>query len=124
MRRKLANLSEVAHYWANQIQEEGESSSMFFRGNTIYSYGHHFPIAKHCTNSRGENYVLFTLRGYSNRTSKHISYVRSACNHLEIVYCLTPEDISNSNNNLSVKNNIDYFIQADSTTNLYAGPFP
>ena len=47
MRNVLKNHHEVCHYWANKIQNSGKSSNMFFEDGIIYSYGYHFPIAKH-----------------------------------------------------------------------------
>lgn len=88
MRYRLANHQEVAHFWANEIQEEGSGHNMFFTDKTIYSYGGHFPIAKHYDN----DLILFTNKGYSSSTSKHISYTRQAipCGR-KIIYCHNPE---------------------------------
>ncbi len=79
--KKVVSTSEVAHLFANQSQYEARTpgtGSFFFKGDTIYSYGYHFRIAKHVTNDRGQTAVLFTERGYSNSTAKHISVVRNA----------------------------------------------
>ena len=74
MKTVLANHQEVCHFWANKIQFGGKSGNMFFRDNTIFSYGEHFPIARH----DGLNTVLFTTKGYSPSTSKHVAYTRQA----------------------------------------------
>jgi predicted DNA-binding protein (UPF0278 family) len=74
MRKVLKNHSEVAHFWANQVQAQGKGSNMFYENGTIYSYGYHFPIARHI----GNNVILFTTRNYSISTSKHISYTKQA----------------------------------------------
>ena len=86
--RRVVEASEVAHLWANQIQEDARTptGNMFFRGNTIYSYGRHFPIAKFIEHE-GKNAILFTLDTYSNTTAKHIGHVRGACSHKFKVYC-------------------------------------
>jgi hypothetical protein len=55
-----------------------DGPSFFFRGDTIYSYGQHFPIARHVTGTRGRAAVLFTTRDYSKTTSKHKGEVRGA----------------------------------------------
>lgn len=92
--KTVLTTSNVAHAWANQLQSEGRSNgggSLYFNGATIYSYGSHFPIARHVINQKGENAVLFTERSYSNTTSKHIGKVRHAANHLNIIYCYNPE---------------------------------
>ncbi|MFA6102823.1 MAG: hypothetical protein WC721_11595 [Victivallaceae bacterium] len=77
MKTVLRNHDEVAHYWSNQIQPEGKASRLFFEGNTIFSYGHHFEIAKivkPCV-------VLFTENSYSSSTGKHLSITRRAIPH-------------------------------------------
>lgn len=77
-RRKVR--SDVAHVWAHRLQEEARNStrSLFFNGDTIYSYGRHFPIARHVTDKHGRACVLFTTRDYSVTTSGHKSAVRCA----------------------------------------------
>ena len=81
--KKVLDPQTVAHYWANKVQSEATNSnrSFYFDGDAIYSYGRHFPIAKHINEK-----VLFTTRSYSNTTAKHISIVRAACSHLPKVY--------------------------------------
>ena len=51
---------------------------MLFADDTIYSYGRHFPIAKHVNDAHGEHCILFTTRSYSNTTARHMSCVRRA----------------------------------------------
>ena len=53
--------------------EKGTGSRMFIEGDTIYSYGHHFPIAK-----RTEWGYLFNSDEYSSSTSAHKGYVETA----------------------------------------------
>ena len=74
------NNKQVAHIWAHQNKEYAKGSNFYFEGDTIYSYGRHFPIAKHCG-----NYILMTTQRYSSSTSRHISYVRQAASHLPII---------------------------------------
>lgn len=78
--RTVVSSTEVAHLWAHRAQEHARNSSgtVKFIGSMIYSYGHHFPIAAHVTNHRGESAVLFTTRSYSVTTHKHCGYVRRA----------------------------------------------
>ena len=68
------NNTQVAHLWASGNKASGKGSNFFFEGDTIYSYGNHFPIARRIN----ENLYLITQRGYSVSTSKHISYTRRA----------------------------------------------
>lgn len=72
---------EVAHLWAHQAQADGRSNgrgNIFFEGDTIYSYGHHFPIARHIKNKRGQKAILFTAKSYSVTTAKHKRFVWGA----------------------------------------------
>ncbi len=73
----------VAHVWAHQSQDSARTANgnFFFTGDTIYSYGHHFPIARHVG-----GVVLFTTRGYSVTTAGHKGHVESACSHLRVFY--------------------------------------
>jgi len=80
------NNKEVAHLWANQSRERATGSHFYFDGDTIYSYGSHFPIARHY-----KGIVLFTTEGYSSTTAKHKSYVSAACHHLPRFYVVDPK---------------------------------
>lgn len=71
------NNKQVAHLWANKSRQQASGSHFFFDGDTIYSYGAHFPIARHYKGN-----VLFTAKDYSVTTQRHKSYVRQACNHI------------------------------------------
>jgi hypothetical protein len=86
---------QVAHLWANKSRERAKGSSFYFEGDTIYSYGAHFPIARHL---RGV--VLFTSKGYSSSTARHKSYVRNAINHLE---SFTVDDVTKEPGKADVK---------------------
>lgn len=93
MRTVLKDRSEVAHYWANQIQSEGRASNIFFRDSLIYSYGHHFCIARILPNG----VVSFTTRSYSVTTRAHKSAAHHAASHREFVYCDRPDYDARSN---------------------------
>ena len=77
----------VAHIWASQSQPHARNATntFWFRGSVIYSYGSHFPIARHVN-----GHVLMTTRNYSNTTSCHKSTVVNAAYHLPIIYCVNP----------------------------------
>jgi hypothetical protein len=97
MKKVFTDISQVAHLWANQLQDEARNSGNFyFNGSTIYSYGGHFPIAKHIE-LNGQKAVLFTTRGYSNTTSKHIAVVRQAASHLNLIKCYNPNTTHEEN---------------------------
>lgn len=92
MKKVFNDQSAIAHLWANQSQTEARNSnnSFYFYGPTIYSYGSHFAIAKHVTNEAGEIATLFTTRGYSNTTAKHINITRQAARHKNLIFCPFP----------------------------------
>jgi hypothetical protein len=70
---------EIAHLWYHKTQESARNAtgSFYFSGDTVYSYGSHFPIARHVSNGK-QDAVLFTTKTYSVTTSGHCSAVRSS----------------------------------------------
>jgi hypothetical protein len=76
---KKMNNKQVAHLWANKSRESASGSHFYFDGDTIYSYGSHFPIARHY-----KGVVLFTSNGHSVTTTRHKSITSSACSHLTV----------------------------------------
>jgi len=77
----------VAHLWAHKAQDHARNpgNNIYFHGDTIYSYGSHFPIAKHVTR-KGKSAVLLTTRGYSKTTDGHKSTVEGASRHLTVFH--------------------------------------
>jgi len=57
----------------------------FEERTTLYSYGRHFPIARHVETKLGR-VVLFTTRDYSVTTTSHKSMVARACQHLTVFH--------------------------------------
>jgi len=90
---------DVAHVFAHQSQSEARNSngSLFFSRQTIYSYGHHFSIAKFVENSKGQSTLLFTTRSYSKTTARHVRIVSSATSHINKIYCYSPDESPRSN---------------------------
>jgi hypothetical protein len=78
MRKVFSSHSELAHVWANQLQNEGRSANMFFNGASIYSYGSHYEIAKFVEAPNGEKVVFINSNGYSSSTGKHTNHVLHA----------------------------------------------
>lgn len=75
------NHSEIAHTWAheNYGRNEGRTGNSMYsckERRAVFSYGHHFCIARHTDVE--EFRVLHTYRTYSNSTSKHVGYVKQA----------------------------------------------
>lgn len=71
--------------WAMGDAPEGKNRSgvggnFWFDDGTIYSYGRHFPVARHVRAvGGGPPFVLLTTRTRSNTTAKHVRAVRNAC---------------------------------------------
>ncbi|WP_121811240.1 hypothetical protein [Mucilaginibacter kameinonensis] len=84
----------VAHLWANGIQEEARTAngSLYFEGDSIFSYGHHFMIARHVKNTLGESAVLFTRRTYSRTTAAQIGIVRNAASQKRALFVPDPAE--------------------------------
>lgn len=89
MKKVFNSASDVAHAFALQEQSEGRNSgrSFYFEGDSLYSYGSHFCIARFT----GTETVLFTERKYSNTTAKHIGHAWRALNHLNLIQCPYPD---------------------------------
>ena len=97
---KHADLVKVC---LRQCQDSGKSAGrgqMYFTGDTIYSYGPHFPIAKIFRAPNGEEVILFTTRTYSMTTTRHIAEVQRAVNHShrKVVYCKFPDGFEHTRN--------------------------
>ena len=89
MKKVFSSASDVAHAFALQEQSVGTNSgrTFYFEGDSLYSYGRHFCIARFT----GEGTVLFTERKYSNTTAKHINHAWRALNHLHLIQCPYPD---------------------------------
>ena len=72
MAREKIVREDVAHVWAHQLQGEARNrgGNLYFRGEVIYSYGSHFPIARHVEH-KGKKCILFTTQDYSRVTAGH-----------------------------------------------------
>lgn len=101
-KRVFTDYGEVARLWARKAQHEAEyrGGKMYFRGDTIYSYGSHFEIAKHVENSAGKKAVLFTTNTYSNTTRDQCAVVLGSVRG-DVIYCKTPDS--------SAEQNLSYF---------------
>ena len=77
----MATHREVANNWFKQTGRKCNGFNMYYAGETIYSYGPHFPIARHVTDSHGKPCILFTTDSCSVSTSKHIGHVWSAMDY-------------------------------------------
>jgi hypothetical protein len=111
---------ELPHIWAKQTQLSGYGSNFFFEGKSIFSYGHHFEIARFVSSDT----ILFTNRRYGLATAKHIAYTRYAVNYLKTIYVHDFEKEKNIKNteyeiiqllrkaSIAIKKKADYESQA------------
>lgn len=74
--RNVVTNSEIPHLWAHKRQPSARNGkgSFYFESETIFSYGAHFPIAKHLPGGA----VAFTRRTSSPTTNGHMGAVRRA----------------------------------------------
>mgnify|MGYP001113155178 CR=1 FL=1 len=111
MKRVFSNTSEVCHVWAQRNQSEGRngSESVFFNGDSIYSYGHHFEMARFI---KGKDIVLINPRNYSVSTSKHQNEVSYAIDDdtYERVYVAHFPDYRGRMGKDAIRRNIDYYV--------------
>jgi len=86
--KKVVSPQQVCHLFANQLQTEARTptGNLFFDNENLYSYGRHFCIARFVDSDT----LLFTERGYSRTTAKHINYAMHATNHIKKIYCAYP----------------------------------
>ena len=52
----------------------GRCASVFAEGDTIFSYGYHYPLLFKVTTPSGKELMVLNRRGYSVTTSKHIGW--------------------------------------------------
>lgn len=80
--------ANLAHTWAQQTHTIGYSADrrMFFEGDTIFSYGRHYAIARFTDlrDAEGKRVVLFKSDGYSISTAKHRNHTHNALHGLEV----------------------------------------
>lgn len=74
--KKVVSSQAVTHLWAHRQQESARNSngSLYFYGDTIFSYGAHFPIARHLDSGA----IAVTTGRYSATTDGHVALVRRA----------------------------------------------
>jgi hypothetical protein len=109
--RKVFPTSEIPHLWFHQTQSDARSQgNVFFDGDTIYSYGTHFPIARHVTNKSGQRAVLFTIAHYSVTTTGHCSAVRSAIPSGTVVFDVPSMGTHYASGTPNHNDNLRYFV--------------
>jgi hypothetical protein len=103
--KHLFSVCELPYVWLRQSQDNGHAPGdrFYFTGDTIYSYGSHFPIARIRTAPNGEAVILMTTRTYSVTTARHISAIRTAIrnSYRRVIYCAHPDVAVSHEQNLS-----------------------
>jgi hypothetical protein len=75
----------------------GKGSNLFIDGDTVYSYGYHFPLAtRTALTLEGLPVVLVNSRRYSNTTARHKRYVISALQSNYFILYLTGANLDNA----------------------------
>lgn len=96
--KTVVSNEEVLNFFFTKKQDTARNKqrNLFFEKDRLYSYGHHFCIARFID----ENTVLFTLRRYSKTTSKQVSSAAwsAECNNINIIYCYDPDLYTTENN--------------------------
>jgi hypothetical protein len=85
MTKTAKNAQECIHHWASKIggSRHTRTRNVYFDSNgTIYSYGPHFPMARHLV----EGVVAITTRNSTPTTNGQMQGVRQAVNHLRRIY--------------------------------------
>lgn len=116
-RKHYRSQQECAHAWVHQLSEGGYASNFFFEGPVIYSYGHHFPIAR----LHGRT-VFFNESESSSSTAHQKSIARSAASHLEFIFVhhVPVDNIDPARNRTFIKHNIDQWVsEIGSLIDLY-----
>lgn len=90
--KHVFNTEEIPHLWFHKAQYSARNplGNLYFENETIYSYGRHFPIARHIASTargmKGKTAVLFTRDQYSVTTTRHINMVRQAIPEGTVVF--------------------------------------
>jgi len=100
MKKVFQNSSDCIHTFAQQTQDNGRSSNVFFDRTKIYSYGYHYLLAEFIKNDLGNEAILINDSGYSNTTAKHISKVIQATRQYKQFF-VTRTDAKRVNNQLN-----------------------
>jgi hypothetical protein len=70
-------IAKMQHRINDGENVSGKCSSVFAEGDTVYSYGYHYPLLFPVQKRDGSRVWVVNTSGYSNTTAKHISWARS-----------------------------------------------
>ena len=75
--KNMATHKQVMLNWFDKTGKARQGFNVFYDDTVIYSYGYHFPMARHYEADGGTaSAILVTTRSYSVSTSKHMSLLR------------------------------------------------
>lgn len=97
------------HAFAHQTDSDAQNAngSMFIAGDTIFSYGRHFPMARHAQ----PNIILFTTDSYSSTTGKQLSQLGGAIPPSNTVFRVA--DVLANDESAHLMNFHDFIIRYD-----------
>lgn len=81
MKKVFSSNGQLIEAYNKQGQHFGQANSLFFEGNTLYSYGYHYPLS-----IIKDSYILINNRGYSATTDKHIGLTGAKTKNRKQVY--------------------------------------
>src|SRR5690554_2356630 len=103
-RKNVYGTDEIPHLWAHGIPEgrriRNAAGNLYADGDTLYSYGAHFPIARRVSlpSPDGPRTVyLYTTRRYSVTTRGHCYAAERAMRGNGRVFRIDPEDSAGRN---------------------------
>lgn len=101
--------SQVAHLWAQRLGGSKKGGNLYFEGDTIYSYGAHYPAARFY--DRGaKSCVLLNERRYSSTTSRHMSHVSRALDYSRLAFTAYVPHVEAGNDSAKHLENLKYII--------------
>jgi len=105
--------AEIPHLWMHKTQDYATNSNrtFYFEGDVIYSYGSHWPIAKHITNGKGEKAILLNNETYGITTSCHASLVKYSIPSDALVFDLPKLFVREVKDKQTAKEAIKYYKQ-------------
>lgn len=85
MKKVFSSNSDCIHMFAQRSQDEGRSSSVFFRDDKIYSYGYHYLLGQF-HEIKNDVILIINNKGYSVSTAKHINMLSQATRQYKTYY--------------------------------------
>jgi hypothetical protein len=108
--KTVFNNDQLCHVFVAQTQAEGRNSSstLYFEGNKIWSYGSHYLLGQ-IISIKGEKVVLRNEYNYSQSTCQHRYSLGNAASHLKVIDLSDPDDYKSSLDNKYAELGAEYF---------------